>query len=266
MGASPSVPIPQTAMSLLHPPSSTATGAGLANCVANIPNTFTVHAKDAFSNDRRGTRTPANLGTGTGSDDSFLVTLVGPGDTRYVTSTAVHHLNLTSNSNDVNSLGGTFTLTYGDRTTEEIPVVGTTAAALDTAIESLYWPNVRACTVTRVERTDGMLFRIVFTSHLNLWHPSTVTVDGTGVTGGSVESEQLDTHAKLGAYPVTYTAWTKGNYSLEITSGGEENIHIHGSPFFLITHDGDVHPETSTATGSGLTGGVAGDPFLFVVQ
>ena len=253
-------------MSLLHPPSSTATGAGLANCVANIPNTFTVHAKDAFSNDRRGTRTPANLGTGTGSDDAFLVTLVGPGDTRYVTSTAVHHLNLTSNSNDVNSLGGTFTLTYGDRTTEEIPVVGTTAAALDTAIESLYWPNVRSCTVTRVERTDGILFRIVFTSHLNLWHPSTVTVDGTGVTGGSVESEQLDTHAKLGAYPVTYTAWTKGNYSLEITSGGEENIHIHGSPFFLITHDGDVHPETSTATGSGLTGGVAGDPFLFVVQ
>ena len=263
VGASPSVPIPQIAMGLLHPPSSTATGKGLANSVANLPDIFTVHAKDAFSNDRRGTRTPATLGTGSGADDAFLVTLIGPGDTRYITSTAVHEIKFTSSSAPplLSSLGGTFKITYGDRTTEEIPVTAP-AAAVDTAIESLYWPNVRSCTVERIESSDSFIYRVVFTSHLDLWHPTKVLVDGTATTGGTVV---ISTRASLGAYPVIYTAWTKGQYIIEVTSG-RENVHIHGSPFTMTVHDGVVHPETSTAVGNGLTGGVAGDPFQFVLQ
>jgi hypothetical protein len=99
-GVSPAIPIPLIVHSLLHSPSSTATGNGLYNAIADVPDFFTVHAKDAFANDRRGDRTPNDvLGSGQGNDDAFLVVLKGPGDTEYVTSTAVITIEISDSSN-----------------------------------------------------------------------------------------------------------------------------------------------------------------------
>ena len=60
-----------------------------------------------------------------------------------------------------------------------------------------------------------------------------------------------------------YTLWYKGSYELSPTSTNE---HIFGSPFVVEILDGAVYAESSTATGDGLVGGVAGDLFEFTVQ
>jgi hypothetical protein len=259
-GVSPAIPIPLIVHSLLHSPSSTATGNGLYNAIADVPDFFTVHAKDAFANDRRGDRTPNDvLGSGQGNDDAFLVVLKGPGDTEYVTSTAVITIEISDSSN----IAGLFSVTYDGKETPLLQL-DTDAASLQTAIELLHEPNPRSVQVSRSSAggsKNGYIWTVTFTSHLEQWHPSKFTVDSEHVS--PAVNATVKTLASNGAYPVSYTAWTKGAYEVHVTSN---EVHIKGSPFALTVHDGVVHPETSTANGRGLMEGIAGDKFVFTVQ
>ena len=258
-GESPAIPIPLIVHSLLHPPSSTATGPGLYNAVANIPDYFTIHAKDAFANDRRGDRTPNdNLGSGQGNDDSFLITLKGPGDTEYVTSSAVVNFEI----GHANAMSGVFSVTYDGKTTPNLPW-NTDAASLQSALEYLHIPNPRSVQISRFKssKTNGYKWSVTFTSHLELYHPNKFSVNTANIVPSI--SAIISTPAKNGAYPCSYTAWTKGSYEVHITSRG---VHIESSPFSLTVHDGAVHPETSTAFGKGLMDGIAGVPHVFTVQ
>merc|ERR1712224_815451 len=60
------------------------------------------------------------------------------------------------------------------------------------------------------------------------------------------------------------TPWIKGSYSIAIT--GSTGVHIKDSPFAMTVGVGAVHAASSTASGPGLSGGVAGTPFKFTVQ
>ena len=79
--------------------------------VSGVESTFTVFAKDAFSNHRDGT------GIGDGKSDPFLVIVEGPSGGTVVTSTARVALTVDDGTADA---AGFFTLTYDGATTRAL--------------------------------------------------------------------------------------------------------------------------------------------------
>ena len=121
----------------------------------------------------------------------------------------------------------------------------------------------RTVDVTRVATTNGFTWRIVFTSHLDSWSPSLLSVDGSALTGAGDESITITTEATTGTYPVSYTPWVSGEYDVFVQANG---VDILDSPFALTVAIGDVKAGASTSVGDGLVGGIAGDTFAFEIQ
>jgi len=245
----------------LHPPSSIASDTkdsdapphhGLSKAVTGLVSSFTVHSRDQFENPRRGDGTLRFPGYGDGESDAFLVTLNGPDGYKVVTSTAVESVTLASGAT------GWFTLAVGGKTTTAMPH-DITESGMRTVLEETHgWE--RTVEVHRTTPGDTV-WSITFTSHLAEWSADQLTVDSTstGLDGQlTVASE-----ANAGDYPASYTLYRTGLYSMSVTSGG---MHIMGSPFTVTVDDGVVHPVTSTSTGPGLVGGVAGTAYKFTVQ
>ena len=113
----------------LHALSTVAVGTGLNSAVSGSESEFVVHSKDAFGNPRDGTG-----GTGDGTSDTFLVTVVGPVGGTVVTSTARVTLTVSDSSN---SPVGSFTLTpWGDGRTTRPLSAGIEPAALKAELEA----------------------------------------------------------------------------------------------------------------------------------
>ena len=66
-----------------------------------------------------------------------------------------------------------------------------------------------------------------------------------------------------GIYPIKFTLWRSGNYSVHITNN---NIDVQGSPFTISVLPADIDASASIASGPGLLGGIAGTPTNFQLQ
>merc|ERR1711871_912324 len=131
------------------------------------------------------------------------------------------------------SASGTFTLTYDGRSTPSLPY-NIDAATLEAVIETLHSP-MRTVRVTRSVDAGAFDWDITFTSDLDKWRPSKLTVDGSGLTDATIS---ISTEAAASFYPVRYTVWQKGNYTVSIT--GPNGVHIKDSPFAMLVDDGVV--------------------------
>jgi hypothetical protein len=194
--------------------------------------------------------------------------MTGPDGTSLTTSTAVQELKTT---HSVNPVGGSFIFTYDGKSTAKL-AFDITASNLKVALDALHSPT-RSVEVTRTDvdaAKKTFKWMITYTNHLDKFAPT-----GTGtsvtlkqsvtdlITDGTV-SLSMQAVAQSGAYPVNYIPWIKGSYSVAIT--GSSGVHIKNSPFAMTVAVGAVHPASSTASGPGLSGGVAGTPFKFTVQ
>ena len=253
------VPVVRAVHWEFYAPTSIATGAGLSDAVDNIQTSFTINAKDAFGNDRIGHRTPAGLGSGDGDDDWFLVEIQHTAsDYKVTTSSAIQKIDTTKSGSDTPT--GTFTVTYDGRTTAALPY-DIDAASLEAVIETLHSP-MRTVRVHRAIASGSYDWDVTFTSDLDKWHPSKFTVDGTGTLTGATVA--VVTEASVSFYPVRYTVWQKGTYTISVTGPG--GVHVRDSPFSMLVDDGAVEPSSSTVSGQGLVDGVVGDAFEFTLQ
>jgi len=244
----------------LHPSSSTVVdGAsnGLSEAVVGITNFFTIEARDAHDNIRAGDDTPNfDGGYGDGQSDFYLVELLGSDGYTVVTSSAVQMVQ-TNNS----ASGGYFRLSFAGTTTYDLPA-DASASAIATALESMFGNDPHAVEVSRSEDTNNMTYvwTVTFSSHLDELYPD-ISSPGImvlpAVDGNVAASKNMEVRrpASGGMYPVEYTLWSKGTYEIAITSNHE---HVRGSPFTLEVDDGEVYAESTTASGQGLVGGIAG--------
>jgi hypothetical protein len=255
---------------------------GLKEAVTGLTSKFSVQGRDQFSNLRIGSGTPScpacpspGAGTccyGNGKSDAFLVTLTGPGGYKVVTSTAVQNVEHPNNAVVPPIGGGYFTLKYGGKTTDRIPH-DARASTVRTALEKAHG-FLKKVEVSRTENGGKTTWSVTFTSHLKDWAADQLTVAGTDVAiqlkcdGGAATCTagfRTGHTAKSGIYPVEYTLYKTGTYSMAVTTL-DTGIHVTGSPFTVVNTDGDAHPSTSLATGKGLVAGVVGDEFKFQVQ
>jgi hypothetical protein len=193
----------------------------LTSSEAGIPVSFSVVARDAFSNVRGGDRTPSNLGTGSGANDAFRVRIVGGGAT-YLTSTAV--VQIRADAHQSATLGGSFTITYKGATTPALPV-DVSADTMKIAIETLLIGT--AVNITRAvdwQGYNGFHWNLTFVGDVDLtsWDPQTVAVSAARLTGDGA-SVNVTAVASYGGYPVTYTAYSAGIYDVFV-----EDVHGHG--------------------------------------
>ena len=142
--------------SSLHAPSSTSFGPGLSASEAGLPVSFTVVARDDFDNVRGGDRSPANLGTGSGTDDAFRVRVVGGGVT-YLTSTAV--IRVRADANPGQTFAGSFALQYKGKVTAALPA-DVAADAMQVQVEALA-PGTLV-NVSRATDFNGFHWNITF--------------------------------------------------------------------------------------------------------
>jgi PA14 domain/Filamin/ABP280 repeat len=210
----------------LHEPSCTATGAGLTAAAVGAATSITVQARDSFGNLRDG------AGTGDGKSDAFLVTLAGPNGYEVVTSTAV--LTVTPPAS------GTYTLSFAGATTAALPFDASPAVVQ--AALALMLPDSEAPLETHVAAGTGSNLVITFLNHLDDYSASAAPVT-------TAPALTVVKAAAGGVYPVSYTAWYGGLYTLTVAGalGGQP---IDGSPSFLTVSSAAA---PGVPTGSHLT-------------
>ena len=68
--------------------------------------------------------------------------------------------------------------------------------------------------------------------------------------------------ANQGVYPITFTLFRTGSYLVHITSHGQD---VQGSPTTIVVSNDILDSDASYAVGTGLQGGVAGQPLVIDV-
>lgn len=251
----------------LHGPTTTAVGAGLSATVANALATFTVHSKDAFSNDRTGS------GGGSGNKDVFDVLLSGPGTETFASSSAALLVSITATS-------GTWRISVGAAQSPALsynieiwalerqvsylltdPYLTSTAAAGQVMDTTQF---VRVTVDSVVGSTT--VYRVVVFGHsiLNSWDPSVWSVASINLAGAGTAAT-IASAAATGLYPIIYNIHMSGSWTLEVIDRAT-GAHIAGSPFAVVVAVAPTNSASSTASGQGLVGGVAGTSFGFLLQ
>ncbi|KAG5186906.1 hypothetical protein JKP88DRAFT_156261, partial [Tribonema minus] len=233
----------------LFEPACTATGVGLSAAAVGVPAQLAVQARDAFGNLRDGTDFPAG-GTTDGKSDVFLVRLSGPGGYEVVTSTAVVTATVPAASPHKS-----FQLSFAGATT--LALNYTSSAEVVQAALAIMLGDGETVS-TRVTQA-GSVLTITFLSHLVEF----------GSTSTPLTATQTDVHinkvAAGGEYPVTYTVWYKGLYTLEIT-GAKGGQLIEGSPLVVTVAGGAASALTSTVEHMAGSGMAAGEGASITVQ
>jgi len=165
----------------LYPSLSLATGPGVTTAIDAIQTSFTINAKDPFSNDRRGDRTPAGLGSGSGNDDPFLVEFFGPDNYYDATSSAIQNIYIDANAND---LGGMFKVTIDGKQSPPL-FHDVSETSMRTVLEDLHYPRRRVKVSRSGYGTFGTQWAVTFISHLEKWKPADVSIDTSLLTGTS---------------------------------------------------------------------------------
>jgi len=109
-----------------------------------------------------------------------------------------------------------------------------------------------------VAPSGGAQFLITFISSLDRYSSTAMTLTSTDTLA------TLSVLATRGKYPCAYMVREKGMWSLSVT--GPTGAHIIGSPFSVFVEDDVAHAGSSTSTGTGLVGGVAGEVFPITLQ
>ncbi|CAM9130727.1 unnamed protein product, partial [Phaeothamnion confervicola] len=251
-------------------------GSGLTTAVVGAVQALTVEARDAFGNLRSGGNTSHSGSTGDGASDAFLLTLAGPSGYKELSSTAVQDVEIRNAS-----AGGYLRLHVCGYATPDLPVdapaaavqaalalsrggrIGATAAA--SADDSSF--DLVGVSVSRTETSsDVTTWSVTFLSHLEEWtsDPLTVLAASDGATAASARTS-VAKRAGGGLYPVEYTVWQAGNYTLSVT-GADGATHVQGSSFEVDCTTTATEAATSAAWGDGLVGGTAGEQRTVLVQ
>jgi len=246
----------------LYPPACTAVDGptfGLSHAFVGVTNTFTIYARDEFGNLRSGQNTTHFKGYGDGMSDAFLVTFSGPDGYQLVTSSAVQVITLSSNS----LVFGHFRVSYEGMISLDLPR-DISPAALQTVLATMNPNNLRVVRVDGKTVGSGYTWSVTFLSHLDQYSASPLTLlAGSDGDTSLFNLMKVTKVASAGLYPVQYTLWVKGIYTVSVTVDGE---HITGSEFTVTCDTGKTTAATSQAYGKGLVGGVAGEQLSVVVQ
>ena len=266
----------------LYAASCVATGTGLATATSGMAASIVITSRDAFGNVRTGDGVDGRGGI----SDAFLVTAthVSTGRVVLAASSRIALLNITA-------FNGTWTITadavHGPRygtsgispTTESLPY-DISPAALRRVLQRLFVNRGAAdFNVVLDARASIGPSRIYLVSFLvpgndadewgagGPWDgapPLSVNASGLvrGAALGNATVSMDASTAASGFYRVSYTLFEAGLWDLAVTSRGH---HIQGSPFALVVSPSSLDASSSTAYGSGLVGGYAGDTIAFEV-
>lgn len=240
----------------------------LAFARTGITNTFTIESRDVFGNLREGDNTTHFAGYGDGKSDYFTVMFSKPeiGYSYYVTSA----VNVISSSS---TAIGFFRLSFGGKITQDIPST-VTADGLTAALESLFDLSLQVyITKTEIQSPYSVSWTLMFLNMLEVWQSRPPSGPPTGAqlqlispsnsTDPFFPSLTISKTANRGVYPVSFTLWITGSYTVHITSNG---VDILGSPLTTFVSNGALDPTASVAYGQGLTLGLAGEASLIYIQ
>ena len=240
----------------------------LAFARTGIPNTFVIESRDVFGNLREGDNTTHFAGYGDGKSDYFTVEFSKPEiGYSYIVTSAVSVISSSS------SASGYFRLSFGGKITQDIPST-VTAEGLSAVLESLFDLDLQIY-VTKEETQSpfAVSWNLMFLTMLDVWQSRPPSGPPTGTqlqlvapsnpADSFFPSVTLSKQANRGIYPVTFTLWITGSYTVHITSNGQD---ILGSPLTTFVSNAAVDPTASIAFGPGLSAGTAGEPSLIYVQ
>lgn len=248
--------------SSLHPSSCTTRPwnqmSGLERAVVGIETGLLVESRDKFGNIRLGSRTNNFENLGDGSSDAFLVKLTDSSGRTYAVSSSFIYI---LRSND-SSVVGYFRLKVAQEMSTELPY-DVSAETLEILLNRMR-SNTLSARVSR-KRLDGNFeWRITFLSHFDEIELDPLTIL-PGRDGHESVSRTLsvDTIASSGIYPISYTVWEVGTYSLTIENKG----YLISDQIFTITVDsGSTFASSTTAYGYGLNKARAGEESSFFIQ
>ena len=131
----------------------------------------------------------------------------------------------------------------------------------------------------QVPVTDYYVFHVYANGGLSLWINDTAAIDAWAISVAEPESAPmllmagefypitLNYHDDVGAAAVTLSWSSSSMAKTVVPSSALFNArHLRGSPMEVQFYPGAINASTSNAVGNGLIGGVAGDPFTFVVS
>ena len=217
---------------------------GLSTAIVGVETGFTIESRDKFGNLRSGISTPNINESGDGASDTFLVSLVGPSGRTTLTSTAVEILTCSDSS-----IPGYFRLSYGGRTSTDIPH-DVSAPAMSVVLSSVHDNDIGegpSVLVSRSENNGNYQWKITFVDHLELWSQDSLTVEPGSDGFNSVSNKMTVTKQPLaGLYPVRYTLWEVGVHELSIASG----TTIVGSNYTIDVANGLPQASSSSASGT----------------
>jgi len=213
-------------------------GTDLVYATVGVGNSFVINARDEFGNLRSGDKTTHFLGYGSGYSDYFLVEFSQPetGDV-YTVSSAVDVITIKAPSQG--SLQTNFRLSFGGRTTLDIPYT-ISATGLEAVLERLHDFKLNVQVAKSFDSTAGnYIWRVMFLSMLDVWQslPPAAGVASTGMelklvpalvstndllaTCQAACSITRDAQTGVrGVYPVSFTLWRTGMYTVRITNNG----------------------------------------------
>jgi uncharacterized protein YpmB len=247
----------------------------LSVATVGIANFFFVESRDAFGNLRRGENTTDFTGYGDGTSDYFLAEFeqAETGD-KVTVSSAIDYI--VAANIDNTTTNQYFRLSFGGRTTDDI-ISGVSAGGLEAILESLfdYQLNVMVTKTFLVKSTVTFTWAVQFLNMLDVWQsaPDFGSVTSSRLTlvapFSSTESTSFYSSMTIsremthGIYPISFSLWHTGSYTVRITNKG---VDVQGSPLTIVVSNGDLSADASVAYGTGLEGGVAGEPVIVNIQ
>ncbi len=233
---------------MLHIPSSTA-DASLA-CVSGELEQLTIYSRDSFSNIRTGDSTSNLDGGGDGFSDVFFATFTGPQGHVVKSSSAVVELTFDGD--------GWIRLSFADGSVASRDLYVDLSATTADNVAAALLPIESIVTSLLPSIPGTLLFRVTFLSHLDsyastLLHKLNVILPrldhSESSSGSSSGAGSVTVLATGGSYPVYYTLWNKGMYSLDLKGAGRVDFsdqHIEGSSFFVSVSGAQTEAASSS--------------------
>ncbi|CBJ28503.1 conserved unknown protein [Ectocarpus siliculosus] len=219
---------------------------------AGTAKNFSIVSKDSVGN----TRTGPSLGEhGDDRSDVFVVTLSDDHGHVVRTTSAVQTITA------ANATEGSFRLEFGGATSRQLSTSASASEVQATLMEILGDEIVNVTVSNSRVRSGSVAWRATFLSHLEEWSESPLRV-APAEDGRTIVS--VDHESSNGVYPIQYTLRIPGRYDMRITDVAGQVID--GGSRVVQATSMRTKASLSTATGTGLHGGIAGKRLRVVVQ